>query len=103
MDIEEIKTSIEEWLHNNGWTQEDPDTWRKQFQAQVGEMIINGQRQIQTQTIDVSLKYDGPGWVGDDSSKEEFTLWALTMQNQSITFNAISPDDFLEFLPLQKH
>lgn len=102
MTIEEIKNNIEEWLRSKGWVQEEPDTWKKQLQMTIGEMIVNGQRQTQTQTMDMSLKYDGPGWVGDDSNREEFTLWTIILQDQSITFNAVSPEEFLEFIPLQK-
>lgn len=101
MTIEEIKDNIEHWLQDSGWTQEE-DTWKKHFQIPIGEMIVNGKRQHQMQIVDMVLKYDGPGYMEnhDGSNKEDFTLWTLTVQDQSISFNAVSPEDFRDLLPM---
>ena len=54
------RLEIVEYLLQNGFT-EDCDTFTKIGQQQVGEMIVNGHRQIQVQNIEIKITFIGNG------------------------------------------
>ena len=54
MTYEELFNQTQEILINNGFNI-DEDTATKVIQQQTGEVIINGQRQIQTRSIKVKF------------------------------------------------
>ena len=47
-----MKEEIEKYLIECGYTKKDGDTYFKQLKRKVGEMIINGQRRVQVETVD---------------------------------------------------
>ena len=64
MTYEELFNQTQEILINNGFNI-DEDTATKVIQQQAGEVIINGQRQVQTQNIKVKFCCLGEGSIND--------------------------------------
>ena len=65
MTYEELKQQTQEILTSRGF-HIDEDTATKVVQQQTGEVIINGQRQIQTQNIKVKFCILGEGELNDE-------------------------------------
>ena len=66
MTYEELFNQTQDILVSRGF-HIDEDTATKVIQQQTGEMIINGQRQIQTQNIKVKFCELGEGSINDIS------------------------------------
>jgi hypothetical protein len=79
---------IVEYLLQNGFT-EDCDVFTKIGQQQVGEMIVNGRRQIQVQNIEIKITFIGNGWIGESEENSDVT----TQWNLSV--NGVDQGDFI--------
>lgn len=64
MTYEELFNQTQEILINNGFNI-DEDTATKIVQQQTGEVIINGQRQVQTRSVNVKFCCLGEGSIDD--------------------------------------
>lgn len=64
MTYEELFNQTQEILINNGFNI-DEDTATKIVQQQAGEVIINGQRQVQTRSVKVKFCCLGEGSIDD--------------------------------------
>jgi hypothetical protein len=83
-----MRVAIEEYLFQNGFIR-DEDVYTKVAQKKVGEMIINGQRQIQTQSVEIAITFIGEGWIGEDENNSEpTTQWNLSV-------NGVDQGDFI--------
>lgn len=83
-----MRVAIEEYLFQNGFIR-DEDVYTKVAQKKVGEMIINGQRQIQTQNVEIAITFIGEGWIGEDENNSEpTTQWNLSV-------NGVDQGDFI--------
>lgn len=83
-----MRVAIEEYLFQNGFIR-DEDVYTKVVPKKVGEMFINGQRQIQTQNIEIAITFIGEGWIGDDENNSEpTTQWNLSV-------NGVDQGDFI--------
>jgi hypothetical protein len=83
-----MRVAIEEYLFQNGFIR-DEDVYTKVVPKKVGEMIINGQRQIQTQNVEIAITFIGEGWIGDDEKNSEpTTQWNLSV-------NGVDQGDFI--------
>lgn len=77
-----MRVAIEEYLFQNGFIC-DEDVYTKVVQQKVGEMIINGQRQIQTQNVEIAITFVGEGWIGEDENNSEpTTQWNLKVNGE---------------------
>jgi hypothetical protein len=82
------RLEIVEYLLQNGFT-EDCDVFTKIGQQQVGEMIVNGRRQIQVQNIEIKITFIGNGWIGESEENSDVT----TQWNLSV--NGVDQGDFI--------
>ena len=83
-----MRVAIEEYLFQNGFIR-DEYVYTKVAQKKVGEMIINGQRQIQTQNVEIAITFIGEGWIGEDENNSEpTTQWNLSV-------NGVDQGDFI--------
>jgi hypothetical protein len=83
-----MRVAIEEYLFQDGFIR-DEDVYTKVVRQQVGEMIINGQRQIQTQNVEIAITFIGEGWIGEDENNSEpTTQWNLSV-------NGVDQGDFI--------
>jgi hypothetical protein len=82
------RLEIVEYLLQNGFT-EDCDVFTKNGQQQVGEMIVNGRRQIQVQNIEIKITFIGNGWIGESEENSDVT----TQWNLSV--NGVDQGDFI--------
>lgn len=77
-----MRVAIEEYLFQNGFLR-DEDVYTKVAQKKVGEIIINGQRQIQTQNVEIAITFIGEGWIGEDENNSEpTTQWNLKVNGE---------------------
>lgn len=94
MTYEELFKQTQEILVNRGF-QIDEDTATKIVQQQTGEVIINGQRQVQTQSIKVKFCCLGEGSIDD----KPIIGYKIIVNNQTIIDEWVeSPESFIETL-----
>lgn len=95
------RLEIVEYLLQNGFT-EDCDTFTKIGQQQVGEMIVNGHRQIQVQNIEIKITFIGNGWIGESEENSDVTTqWNLSVNGvDQGDFIVESLEEFKEFFKL---
>ena len=82
------RLEIAEYLLQNGFT-EECDVFTKIGQQQVGEMIVNGHRQIQVQNVEIKITFIGNGWIGESEENSDVT----TQWNLSV--NGVDQGDFI--------
>lgn len=94
MTYEELFNQTQEILINNGFNI-DEDTATKVIQQQTGEVIINGQRQIQTRSIKVKLCCLGEGGMNESP----LIGYKIIINNQDIVDEWIEyPETLIEIL-----
>ena len=82
------RLEIVEYLLQNGFI-EECDVFTKIGQQQVGEMIVNGHRQIQVQNIEIKITFIGNGWIGvSEENSDVTTQWNLSV-------NGVDQGDFI--------
>lgn len=79
---------IEQYLFENGFSKVE-NVYTKNVQQKTGEMIVNGHRQIQTQTVEIKITYIGDGWIGESEENSNVT----TQWNLSV--NGVDQGDFI--------
>jgi hypothetical protein len=86
---------IEEYLFRKGF-HKDGNLYKKTLTQQVGEIIINGQHQIQTQDIEIVLELVYQGWEGvSETDNKAITQWKVTRDGEALVEWIIH--DFDEF------
>ena len=86
---------IEEYLFSKGFSK-DGNLYKKTLTKKVGEMIINGQHQIQTQDIEIVLELVYQGWEGvSETDNQPITQWRIEQNGQDLFEIVIH--DFDEF------
>ena len=86
---------IEEYLFSKGFSK-DGSLYKKTLTKKVGEMIINGQHQIQTQDIEIVLELVYQGWEGvSETDSQPITQWRIEQNGQDLF--EIVVHDFDEF------
>lgn len=94
MTYEELFDQTQEILINNGFNI-DEDTATKVIQQQTGEVIINGQRQIQTRSIKVKLCCLGEGSMNESP----LIGYKIIINNQDVVDEWIEyPETLIEIL-----
>ena len=82
------RLEIVEYLLQNGFI-EECGVFTKIGQQQVGEMIVNGHRQIQVQNIEIKITFIGNGWIGvSEENSDVTTQWNLSV-------NGVDQGDFI--------
>ena len=77
-----MRVAIEEYLFQNGFFR-DEDMYTKVVRQKVGEVVINGQRQIQTKNVEIAITFIGEGWIGEDANHSEpTTQWNLKINGE---------------------
>ena len=77
-----MRVAIEEYLFQNGFDKYD-DVYTKIVKQKVGEVVINGQRQIQTKNAEIKITFIGEGWIGkDENNSEPTTQWNLKVNGE---------------------
>lgn len=96
-----MKEEIEKYLIECGYTKQDGDTYYKQLKRKVGEMIVNGQRRVQVETVDTKIQYIGDGWEGNsETDNNPLTQWKLIMQDEEqFDFLVHDVSEFKEIFP----
>ena len=82
------QSEIVKYLLQNGFT-EDNDVFTRVSKQQTGEMVINGQRQVQVQNIEIKITFIGNGWIGESEENNTVT----TQWNLSV--NGVDQGDFI--------
>ena len=95
------RLEIAEYLLQNGFT-EDCNVFTKIGQQQVGEMIVNGHRQIQVQNIEIKITFIGNSWIGESEENSNVTTqWNLSVNGiDQGDFIVESLEEFKEFFKL---
>ena len=94
MTYEELFKQTQDILISRGFYI-DEDTATKVVQQQVGEVIVNGQRQVQTQSIKVKFCLLGEGSMNDDS----MIGYKLIINNRDLADEWITyPEDLTKIL-----
>lgn len=100
MEYSELLKNIEDWLASRNWIKEsttDNSTFTRSSQRTVGEMIINGQKQVQIAEIKETLKHEGEGYIEDDNGRIILSQWNYTIGANTISFLIEKPEDILEY------
>lgn len=78
-----MKEEIEKYLIECGFTQQNGDTYAKQLKRRVGEFVINGERRIQVEPVDIKIQYIGDGWEGNsETDNRPLTQWKLIIKDE---------------------
>lgn len=82
------RMEIVSYLLQKGFTI-DGDVLTKVGQQKTGEMIVNGQRQVQVQKVEIKITYIGNGWIGESEENSKLTSqWNLSI-------NGVDQGDFI--------
>lgn len=73
-----MRQEIEDYLLECGFEKINTDTYKKEFQRPVGEVIMNGERKIQIEQLEFCIQYVGEGWEGEsEENNKPLTQWKL--------------------------
>ena len=89
---------IVQFLKSQGFIQRE-DLFVKAIRVVSGEMIINGNHQIQYRDVYIGVKYIGEGWEGNsETDNHPLTQWCISDGNyvQQVLVHDI--EEFKEYL-----
>lgn len=82
------RMEIVSYLLQKGFTI-DGDVLTKVGQQKTGEIVVNGQRQVQVQKIEIKITYISNGWIGESEENSKVTSqWNLSV-------NGVDQGDFI--------